>query len=105
MFAHARAEGIEPRRLDATEIQVRRPPTGRDDRRAFLSGKKKQTTMKATVIAVWRRRTLWTDALQSAGRADACVTSSDRNVVRSQRRSTESRGDPTPGRLGLHPGA
>ncbi|MGX1480600.1 UNVERIFIED_CONTAM: hypothetical protein RKD50_009408 [Streptomyces canus] len=35
----AYAEGIELR-MDATEIQVRRPPAGRDGRRTFVSGKK-----------------------------------------------------------------
>ncbi len=50
VFAHAQAEGVELR-LDATEIQVRRPVAPRGGRRAFVSGKKKQNTMKATVIA------------------------------------------------------
>jgi hypothetical protein len=59
----AQAEGVEFR-LDATEIQVRRPVAGRGGRRAFVSGKKKQNTMKATVIADHRDRTLWTDALR-----------------------------------------
>jgi hypothetical protein len=40
VFAYAQAEGIELR-LDATEIQVRRPPAGRGGRQAFVSGKKK----------------------------------------------------------------
>ncbi|MGC0407624.1 hypothetical protein RKD31_000867 [Streptomyces sp. SAI-163] len=51
VFAYAQAEGIELR-LDATEIQVRRPAAGRGGRRAFVSGKKKQNTMKATVVAL-----------------------------------------------------
>ncbi|MDQ1013246.1 hypothetical protein QFZ82_007731 [Streptomyces sp. V4I23] len=63
VFAYAQAEGIELR-LDATEIQVRRPVAGRGGRRAFVSGKKKQNTMKATVIADYKGRTLWTDALR-----------------------------------------
>nr|WP_246561598.1 transposase family protein [Streptomyces roseirectus] len=70
VFAHAQAEGIELR-LDATEIQVRRPPAGRGGRRAFVSGKKKQNTMKATVIADRRGRTLWTDALRPGRMHDA----------------------------------
>lgn len=41
VFAYGRAEGVELR-LDATEVQVRRPPVGRGGRRAFVSGKKKQ---------------------------------------------------------------
>lgn len=70
VFAYAQAEGVELR-LDATEIQVRRPPAGRGGRRAFVSGKKKQNTMKATVIADWRGRTLWTDALRPGRMHDA----------------------------------
>ncbi|TXS69921.1 hypothetical protein EAO76_24525 [Streptomyces sp. sk2.1] len=61
VFAYARAEGIELR-LDATEVQVRRPPAGRGGRRAFVPGKKKQNTMKATVVADHQGRTLWTGA-------------------------------------------
>jgi hypothetical protein len=44
VFAYAQAEGVELR-LDATEVQVRRPAAGRGGRRAFVSGKKKQNTM------------------------------------------------------------
>lgn len=68
VFADAQAVGIELR-FDAAEIQVRRPPAGRGGRRAFVSGKKNQNTMKATVIADSRGRTLWTDAL----RLDVCT--------------------------------
>ncbi|MEW1762476.1 transposase family protein [Streptomyces cyaneofuscatus] len=68
--AYAQAEGVELR-LDATEIQVRRPLAGLGGRRAFVSGKKKQNTMKATVIADWRSRMLWTDALRSGRMHDA----------------------------------
>ncbi len=57
VFAYAQAEGVELR-LDATEIQVRRPAASRGGRRAFVSGKKKQNTMKATVIADGKGRTL-----------------------------------------------
>lgn len=53
VFACAQAVDIELR-LDATEIQVRRPPASRGGRRAFVSGRKKQNTMTATVIADWR---------------------------------------------------
>ncbi|MFD3939911.1 transposase family protein [Streptomyces sp. NPDC058611] len=70
VFAYAQAEGIELR-LDATEIQVRRPPAGRGGRRAFVSGKKKQNTMKATVIADHQGRTLWVDALRPGRMHDA----------------------------------
>jgi hypothetical protein len=50
VFAYAAAEGVTLR-LDATEIRVRRPRTGRPDRRAFVSGKLKQNTIKATFIS------------------------------------------------------
>ncbi|MFE4829969.1 transposase family protein [Streptomyces sp. NPDC056672] len=70
VFAYAEAEGIELR-LDVTEIQVRRPPAGRGGRCAFVSGKKKQNTMKATVVADWRGRTSWTDALGPGRMHDA----------------------------------
>jgi len=70
VFAYAQAEGIELR-LDATEVQVRRPPAGRGGRRAFVSGKKKRNTMKATVIADDLGRTLWIDALRPGRMHDA----------------------------------
>ncbi|GHH43976.1 hypothetical protein HNQ79_006596 [Streptomyces candidus] len=43
MFAYAQAEGVQLR-LDATEVQVRRPVAGQGGRRAFVSGKKKHNT-------------------------------------------------------------
>lgn len=70
VFAYAQAEGIELR-LDATEVQVHRPPASRGGRRAFVSGKKKQNTMKATVVADHQGRTLWTDALRPGRMHDA----------------------------------
>jgi hypothetical protein len=70
VFAYAQAEGVELR-LDATEIQVRRPPAGRGGQRAFVPGKKKLNTMKATVIADWRGRTLWTDTMRPGRMHDA----------------------------------
>ena len=56
MFAYAAARGIRLR-LDGTEIQVRRPPAW-PGRRAFVSGKKKQNTIKFTKISDGRGRTL-----------------------------------------------
>lgn len=57
VFAYAQSEGVELR-LEATEIQVRRPPAGLGGRRMFVSGKKKQNTMKAAVIADHQGRIL-----------------------------------------------
>src|SRR5213078_1441956 len=49
VFAYAAAEGVELR-IDGTEVQVRRPKANRPGRRAFVSGKRKQNTIKPTVI-------------------------------------------------------
>jgi hypothetical protein len=58
VFAYAAAEGVTLR-LDATEIRVRRPRVGRPGRKAFVSGKVKQNTIKATVVADEHGTTLW----------------------------------------------
>src|SRR5213079_460640 len=57
VFAYAAAEGVKLR-IDGTEVQVRRPRAGRPGRRAFVSGKKKQNTIKFTKISDERGRTL-----------------------------------------------
>jgi hypothetical protein len=49
VFAYAKAEGLTVR-IDGTEIQVRRPRAGRVGRQAFVSGKRKQNTIKATLL-------------------------------------------------------
>ncbi|WSW74432.1 transposase family protein [Streptomyces sp. NBC_00996] len=43
---------------------MRRPRAGRPGRRAFVSGKMRQNTKKATVITDERGRTLWTGAVR-----------------------------------------
>jgi hypothetical protein len=58
VFAYAAAEGVELR-IDGTEVQVRRPKANRPGRRAFVSGKRKQNTIKGTVISDGRGRLLW----------------------------------------------
>lgn len=63
VFAYAAAEGVTLR-IDGTEVQVRRPKAGRPGRRAFVSGKKKQNTKKATVITDEQGRTLWAGAFR-----------------------------------------
>src|SRR6266511_2416006 len=49
VFAYAAAHGIELR-IDGTETQVRRPRANRPGRRAFVSGKRKQNTIRTTTI-------------------------------------------------------
>jgi DDE superfamily endonuclease/Helix-turn-helix of DDE superfamily endonuclease len=62
VFAYA-AEGVELR-IDGTEVQVRRPKANRPGRRAFVSGKKKQNTIKPAVISDRRGRLLWCGAIR-----------------------------------------
>jgi DDE superfamily endonuclease/Helix-turn-helix of DDE superfamily endonuclease len=63
LFAYAAARGVTIR-LDGTEVQVRRPRAGKPGRRAFVSGKKKQNTQKATVATDEKGRTLWAGAFR-----------------------------------------
>jgi DDE superfamily endonuclease/Helix-turn-helix of DDE superfamily endonuclease len=63
VFAYAAAEGVTLR-IDGTEVQVRRPAAGRPGRRAFVSGKKKQNTIKSTAVSDGRGRLLWLGAFR-----------------------------------------
>jgi hypothetical protein len=63
VFAYAAAEGVKLR-MDGTEVQVRRPRAGRPGRRAFVSGKKKQNTIKSTAISDGQGRLLWLGAFR-----------------------------------------
>ena len=62
-FAYAASQGVRLR-VNGTEVQVRRPAAGRPGRRAFVSGKKKQNTIKATVISDDGGRMLWAGAFR-----------------------------------------
>lgn len=61
VFAYAEAEQVTLR-IDGMETQVRRPKAGRPGRRAFVSGKRKQNTIKTTTISDGQGRTLWSEA-------------------------------------------
>ncbi|XMN08638.1 transposase family protein [Streptomyces griseobrunneus] len=61
VFAYAEAEQITLR-IDAMETQVRRPQAGKPGRRAFVSGKRKQNTIKTTAISDSQGRTLFSGA-------------------------------------------
>jgi hypothetical protein len=63
VIAYAAAEGVTLR-LDGTEIQVRRPQANRPGRRAYVSGKKKQNTIKATTAADAHSRPPWAGAIR-----------------------------------------
>jgi hypothetical protein len=69
VLAYAAAEGVTVR-LDGTEIQVRRPQANRPGRRAFVSGKKKQNTIKATIAADAHGRPLWAGAIRPGRQHD-----------------------------------
>ena len=64
VFAYAAAHGVELR-LDGTETQVCRPRAKRPGRRAFVSGKRRQNTIKTTAISDGPGRTLWAGAVRS----------------------------------------
>jgi hypothetical protein len=58
VFAYAASKGVKLR-VDGTEVQVRRPRASRPGRRAFVSGKKKQNTIKSTAISDGRAGCYW----------------------------------------------
>jgi hypothetical protein len=57
VFAYAEAESVELR-MDGAETQVRRPRAGRPGRRAFVSGKRRQNTIKTTTFSDGQGRIL-----------------------------------------------
>jgi DDE superfamily endonuclease/Helix-turn-helix of DDE superfamily endonuclease len=63
VVAYAQACGVELC-IDATETQVRRPRAHRVGRRAFVSGKRRQHTIKTTTCSDHAGRTLWTGAVR-----------------------------------------
>ncbi|WP_063774779.1 transposase family protein [Kitasatospora azatica] len=63
VFAYADAEGVDLR-IDGTEVQVRRPRAGRPGRKAFVSGKKKQNTIKTTTFSDHQGRTLFSGVVR-----------------------------------------
>lgn len=63
VFGYAATHGVELR-IDGTETQVRRPRAKRVGRRAFVSGKRRQNTIKPTAVSDHRGRTLWAGAVR-----------------------------------------
>jgi hypothetical protein len=57
-------------RIDGTGAQVRRPRANKPGRKAFVSGKKKMNTKKATVVTGERGRTRWAGAFRPGRRHD-----------------------------------
>jgi hypothetical protein len=63
LFAYAQAEDVDLR-IDGTEVQVRRPKAGRPGRKAFVSGKKKQNTIRTTNFSDGQGRTLFSGVVR-----------------------------------------
>ncbi|MFF1899057.1 transposase family protein [Streptomyces sp. NPDC058206] len=63
VFAYAEAENVTLR-IDGAEVQARRLKAGRPGRAAFVSGKRKQNTIKTTTISDGQGRTLWCGAVR-----------------------------------------
>jgi hypothetical protein len=76
VFAYAQACGVELR-LDGTETQVRRPRAHHAGRRAFVSGKRKQNTIKTTTICDGVGRTLWSGAVRPGRMHDQTAVKTD----------------------------
>jgi hypothetical protein len=76
VFAYAAAEGITLR-ADGTEVQVRRPAANRPGRRAYVSGKKKQNTIKATAVSDGEGRLLWLGAFRPGRMHDTTALRSE----------------------------
>lgn len=75
LFAYAEAEGVDLR-IDGTEAQVRRPRAHRPGRKAFVSGKKKQNTIKTTSFSDHQGRTLLSGIVRPGRMRDqTCVGS------------------------------
>ncbi|MGI5380574.1 transposase family protein [Streptomyces sp. CA-251387] len=63
LFAYARAEGVGLR-INGTDVQVWPPRAGRPGRRAFVSGQRKQNTIKTTTFSDWQGRTLFSGVIR-----------------------------------------
>ncbi|MGW2255439.1 transposase family protein [Kitasatospora sp. NPDC001660] len=63
VFAYADAEGVALR-IDGTEVQVRRLRAGRPGRKAFVSGNKRQNTIKTTIFSDHQGRTLFSGVVR-----------------------------------------
>jgi DDE superfamily endonuclease/Helix-turn-helix of DDE superfamily endonuclease len=76
VFAYAAARGVTLR-IDGTEVQVRRPRAARPGRRAFVSGKKKQNTIKSTAVSDGQGRLLWLGAFRPGRMHDVTALRTD----------------------------
>ncbi|MEV6318860.1 transposase family protein [Streptomyces sp. NPDC051776] len=82
VFAYAEAEDIDLR-IDGTETQVRRPRAHRPGRRAFVSGKRKQNTVKTTTFSDRQGRVLFSGVVRPGpdARPDLCTQRGHRRAA------------------------
>ncbi len=74
-YAYAEAEDVTVC-IEGTEVQVRRPQAGRPGRKPFVSGKKRQNTMKSTTLSDHQGRVLFYGAIRPGRIHDqTCVRS------------------------------
>ncbi|MFB6717775.1 transposase family protein [Streptomyces sp. NPDC056358] len=97
LFAYADAEGVELR-IDGAEVQVRRPRAGRPGRKAFVSGKKKQNTIKTTTFSDGQGRTLLSGVARPGRMHDQTAVRIE-GIAEQLRQHPEVKGQ---GRRGLH---
>ncbi|MFF8911705.1 transposase family protein [Streptomyces olivaceoviridis] len=87
VFAYAEAEGVELR-LDGAETQVRRPLAGRLGRRVFVSGKRRQNTIKTTTFSDGQGRMLLSGVVRPGRMHDQTAVRSEGIAEQFRRRPT-----------------
>lgn len=104
VFAYAETEGITLR-IDGAETQVHRSRTNRPGRRAYVSGKKKQNTIKTTTISDGQGRLLWSGADRPGRMHDQTAMRTEGIADQFRTRTGRGRrGLPGPGQRVPHPG-
>ncbi|WCN05307.1 transposase family protein [Streptomyces sp. M92] len=81
--------------VDGTEVRVRRPAAGRQDRDKFVSGENKQNAVKSMAVTDGEGRVLWCGPARPASCADithATVTSWRMSSTRRRRTTSPSSG-------------
>lgn len=99
VFAYARAEGVKMR-VDGTDVQVRRPAAGKPGRKAFISGKRKQNTIKTTTFTDGQGRTLFSGVARPGRMHDQTAVRTE-GIAEQFRRHPEVRAEVDEGYRGL----
>jgi hypothetical protein len=99
VFAYAAAEGVKLR-IDGTDVQVRRPAAGRPGRKAFLSGKRRQNTIKTTTFSDGQGRTLFSGVARPGRMHDQTALRTE-GIAECLRRFPDARAEVDEGYRGL----